>query len=62
MPTPWGKIWGSLPMWSLLVAHCGHNWGFWTLLTEMPTYMNDILLFDLKSVIFMILILTRFFN
>ncbi|XP_026482240.1 putative inorganic phosphate cotransporter [Ctenocephalides felis] len=49
MPTPWGKIWGSLPMWSLLVAHCGHNWGFWTLLTEMPTYMNDILLFDLKS-------------
>jgi hypothetical protein len=48
--TPWIDIFTSLPMWAVVVAHCGQNWGFWTLLTEMPSYMNSILKFDLKSV------------
>lgn len=48
--TPWIAIFTSLPMWAVVVAHCGQNWGFWTLLTEMPSYMNSILKFDLKSV------------
>ena len=25
------------------------NWGFYTLLTELPTYMKNILHFDMKS-------------
>jgi len=37
-------------MWAVIIAHCGQNWGFFTLLTEMPSYMNSILKFDLKSV------------
>lgn len=37
-------------MWAILVAHCGQNWGFWTLLTEIPTYMSKVLNFDIKSV------------
>jgi len=37
-------------MWAVLIAHCGQNWGFFTLLTEMPSFMNSILKFDLKSV------------
>jgi hypothetical protein len=48
--TPWIDIFTSLPMWAVVIAHCGQNWGFWTLLTEMPSYMNSILKFDLKSV------------
>ncbi|PNF23027.1 putative inorganic phosphate cotransporter [Cryptotermes secundus] len=47
--TPWIDIFTSLPMWAVVIAHCGQNWGFWTLLTEMPSYMNSILKFDLKS-------------
>jgi len=48
--TPWVAILTSMPMWAVVVAHCGQNWGFFTLLTEMPSYMNSILKFDLKSV------------
>ncbi|KAJ9590350.1 hypothetical protein L9F63_027811, partial [Diploptera punctata] len=47
--TPWAAIFTSLPMWALILAHCGQNWGFWTLLTEMPSYMNDVLGFDIGS-------------
>lgn len=48
-PTPWFAIFTSIPMWALIIAHCGQNWGFWTLLTEIPSYMNGVLNFDLKS-------------
>jgi hypothetical protein len=37
-------------MLAVTIAHCGQNWGFWTLLTEMPSYMNSVLKFDLKAV------------
>jgi len=48
--TPWVDIFTSLPMWAVIIAHCGMNWGYFTLLTEMPSYINSILKFDLKSV------------
>ncbi|XP_063364079.1 putative inorganic phosphate cotransporter isoform X1 [Cydia amplana] len=48
-PTPWLKIMTSLPFWAVIVAHCGQNWGFFTLMTEMPTYMAKVLGVDLKS-------------
>ncbi|XP_013188922.1 putative inorganic phosphate cotransporter [Amyelois transitella] len=48
-PTPWLKIMTSLPFWAVIIAHCGQNWGFFTLMTEMPTYMSKVLNFDLKS-------------
>ncbi|CAH1108548.1 unnamed protein product [Psylliodes chrysocephalus] len=48
-PTPWKHIFLSAPFWAILVSHCGQNLGFWTLLTEIPSYLNEILLFDLKS-------------
>lgn len=47
--TPWLQIFTSLPFISLILVHCAHNWGFWTLLTEMPTYMKSILGMDIKS-------------
>jgi len=37
-------------MWALIVVHCAQNWGFWTLLTEIPSYMDGVLGFDLKAV------------
>ncbi|CAB3221216.1 unnamed protein product [Arctia plantaginis] len=48
-PTPWLKILTSLPFWAIIVAHCGQNWGFYTLMTEMPTYMAKVLNVNLKN-------------
>lgn len=50
LPTPWKDIATSLPLISILVAHTGQNWGFWTLLTEIPTFMDRILKYDIESV------------
>ncbi|KAJ8931055.1 hypothetical protein NQ314_016084, partial [Rhamnusium bicolor] len=50
-PTPWKAIFTSLPFWAILVAHCGQNWGFWTLFTEIPSYMQNILNFNIASYI-----------
>lgn len=49
IPTPWKEMLSSLPVWAILITHCGQNWGFWTLMTEIPTYMSHILKFDIKS-------------
>ncbi|KAK5641692.1 hypothetical protein RI129_010239 [Pyrocoelia pectoralis] len=47
--TPWKEILTSLPVWGLIFAHSGHSWGFSTLLTNIPTYMDNVLNFDIKS-------------
>ncbi|CAG9786487.1 unnamed protein product [Diatraea saccharalis] len=49
MPTPWKNILTSLPFWAILFAHCGQSLGFWTLLTELPSYMNNVLEVDIKN-------------
>uniref|UniRef100_A0A1I8P014 Putative inorganic phosphate cotransporter n=1 Tax=Stomoxys calcitrans TaxID=35570 RepID=A0A1I8P014_STOCA len=47
--TPWRSIVCSMPFWALLVDHCAHNWGFWTLLSQLPSYMKYILNMDIQS-------------
>ncbi|XP_075169622.1 putative inorganic phosphate cotransporter isoform X2 [Haematobia irritans] len=47
--TPWLKFFTSVPFLVLTLTHCTHNWGFWTLLTEIPSYMKNILGMDIKS-------------
>ncbi|XP_031549271.1 vesicular glutamate transporter 1-like [Actinia tenebrosa] len=44
---PWKSIFTSLPVWAIVVAHFSENWGFYTLLTELPTYLKNRLDFDL---------------
>lgn len=34
---------------ALILVHSSHNWGFWTLLTEMPSYMKGVLGFNIKE-------------
>ncbi|XP_018323914.1 putative inorganic phosphate cotransporter [Agrilus planipennis] len=48
-PTPWKKIFTSVPFWAILITHCAQNWGYFILLTELPTYMGHVLNFDIKS-------------
>lgn len=38
-----------MPVWATTMAHFGHNWGFWLLLSEMPTFMNTVLKFNIKE-------------
>lgn len=47
--TPWKSIFTSLPVWATTLAHIGHNWGFWLLLTEMPTFIHTVLKYDIKE-------------
>lgn len=48
-PIPWTSIIKSVPFWAILLAHMGHNYGYETLMTELPTYMKQILHFSIKD-------------
>lgn len=48
-PTPWSDIVKSLPFWAILLAHMGYNYGYETLMTELPTYMKQVLHFSIKD-------------
>lgn len=47
--TPWKQIFTSPPVIALIIAHSAHNWGFWTILTEIPSYMKSVLHFNIKE-------------
>ncbi|XP_054738875.1 putative inorganic phosphate cotransporter [Anastrepha obliqua] len=49
LPTPWLSIFTSVPFWMLLIACCAYNWGYWTLMTQIPSYMKSVLGKDIKS-------------
>ncbi|XP_011691699.1 PREDICTED: putative inorganic phosphate cotransporter isoform X2 [Wasmannia auropunctata] len=49
MKTPWREIFTSVPMWALIVVHSCQNWGYWTLLTEIPSYMTGVLNFKVDA-------------
>ncbi|XP_023166495.2 putative inorganic phosphate cotransporter [Drosophila hydei] len=46
---PWRSLLGSVPLWAILLTQCGQSWAFYTQLTELPTYMSNILHFDIQS-------------
>lgn len=42
----------SKPCLALFVGHASSNWGMYLFLTSLPTYMKEVLKFDVKSVNF----------
>jgi len=48
-PVPWRQMCSSSAVWAVGIANVGHAWGFYTLLTELPSYMDNILHFDMKQ-------------
>ncbi|XP_073844725.1 major Facilitator Superfamily Transporter 12 isoform X2 [Musca autumnalis] len=46
---PWKAMFTSPCFYGLIAAHCGFTWGFYTLLTEIPTYMANVLHFNVKT-------------
>ena len=45
----YSQIFSTPAFWALLLAHCGHSWGYYTLLTEIPTYLKNIQHFSLED-------------
>lgn len=39
----------SPAVWAIVIAHLCNNWGFYTLLTSLPTFFSDALGFDIKN-------------
>ncbi|XP_028249561.1 sialin-like [Parambassis ranga] len=39
----------SVPLWAIIITQMCSNWSYYTLLTSLPSYMNNILHFDLQS-------------
>lgn len=48
----------SVPLWAIIVTQMCSNWTYYTLLTSLPTYMDNVLQFDLKSVRFRLICFT----
>ncbi|XP_076668137.1 major facilitator superfamily transporter 9 isoform X2 [Andrena cerasifolii] len=46
---PWKAMLKSPPVWAIVAAHFSENWGFYTMLTQLPTFMNDVLDFKLDK-------------
>ncbi|KAL1494699.1 hypothetical protein ABEB36_010257 [Hypothenemus hampei] len=44
---PWKTILASGPVWAIVISHFSENWGFYTLLTQLPKYLKDIHSYDL---------------
>ncbi|XP_046751152.1 putative inorganic phosphate cotransporter [Diprion similis] len=48
-PIPWRHMATSAPLWALLVGKFGHDWGFFTMVTDLPLYMSNVLKFSISS-------------
>uniref|UniRef100_T1ISU2 C2H2-type domain-containing protein n=1 Tax=Strigamia maritima TaxID=126957 RepID=T1ISU2_STRMM len=46
---PWGKFFNSGPVWAIIMAHLTANWGLYTLVINLPTYMDNIHKFRIKE-------------
>lgn len=46
---PWLKFLRSGPVWALIISNFCVDWGFYTLLTNIPTFYSEVLLFDITS-------------
>ncbi|XP_078310380.1 putative transporter slc-17.2 [Crassostrea virginica] len=46
---PWKSIFTSMPVYAIVVSNIACDWGGYTLLTNIPTYMNEVLKLDITS-------------
>ncbi|KAK7475888.1 hypothetical protein BaRGS_00032856 [Batillaria attramentaria] len=47
--TPWRHIFTSSALWATAAAHFTNNWGFYSMLTCLPTYMKKILKYNIQE-------------
>ncbi|EEB15031.1 sialin, putative [Pediculus humanus corporis] len=46
---PWKKVFTSVPLWALIFGQIGHDWGFYTMVTDLPKYMQNVLNFKISE-------------
>lgn len=46
---PWFAIFTSPAVWAIIASHFSENWGFYTLLTQLPTFLKDTLKYELEK-------------
>lgn len=49
-PVPWKAILTSLPLWGLVAKTVGHDWGFFTMIADLPKYMKSVMKFRIHEV------------
>ncbi|XP_045476662.1 putative inorganic phosphate cotransporter [Harmonia axyridis] len=49
LKVPWKAVFSSAPFWAIIIAHLCSNWGWYMVLTELPTYMKNVLNFKIKE-------------
>ncbi|CAH1397961.1 unnamed protein product [Nezara viridula] len=47
--TPWIPMLTSVPLWGLVIAQYGHDWGLFTIITDLPKYMRSVLHVSVKE-------------
>ncbi|CAL4069344.1 unnamed protein product, partial [Meganyctiphanes norvegica] len=40
---PWLAMFKSVPLWAITIAHCGNMYGFNLLVTQLPSYLNNVM-------------------
>lgn len=53
---PWCHILRSKAVWAVVIAHSAENWGIYTMLTEMPTFLSEIMEFKMDKVTYTLFI------
>nr|XP_021183308.2 putative inorganic phosphate cotransporter [Helicoverpa armigera] len=48
-PVPFKALLRSAPLWVLVMAAIGHDWGYFTMITDLPKYFSDVLKFNIKE-------------
>ncbi|KAK5641112.1 hypothetical protein RI129_009659 [Pyrocoelia pectoralis] len=46
---PWKSILTSVPLWALVCSQLGHDWGLFTMVSDLPKYMKSVLKFNVKQ-------------
>ncbi|RVE46450.1 hypothetical protein evm_008917 [Chilo suppressalis] len=48
-PVPFKAILRSPQLWVLVLAAVGHDWGYFTMITDLPKYFSDVLKFNIQE-------------
>ncbi|XP_055373407.1 sialin-like [Condylostylus longicornis] len=46
---PWKSLFTSTAVWAIVASHFSENWGFYTMLTQLPSFLKDTLNFNLDK-------------
>lgn len=57
---PWNAILTSKPVWALVIGEIGHDWALYTMVSDLPKYMSDVMKFNPAEVNIICLCISMF--